>query len=424
MKRAFVMSLAAASGTAALAISSGAVAENATGAETTTTGTGTNGVSWYVSPMLQYSVQSPDDPQLKDNFGYQAGIGFNLPHEWAVEGDFSRGTFDIKGTDATRQLTGYSIDVIKKFFPQDLMQRVMLQPYALAGGGEMTDQLSAPDYGKYNFHTFLAEAGVGVLTGIGRQDGSTRVQLRTEAKYRMEFANADRYGVKDPSGIVFGVGVQMNFGERDERPPVVHTVEKVVEKEVVREVQAPPPPPPPLPPPPKGDIRLQGVTFATNSARIEPRVGWRARYDDRVAQAVPEPGARGAWLRRQPRICRIQSEAHAAPGRIGHALPAIAWIEQSAEREGLREGGSDRRQQHQGWPARESTRDHTRGGRRQRVVRRPVTRLHRSDDAVKERGGGKSHRLFILCASNAQRRDAFPQYSQKKAPRQAGLQFG
>ena len=100
------MSLAAASGTAALAISSGASAENATGAETTTTGTGTNGVSWYVSPMLQYSVQSPGDPELKDNFGYQAGIGLNLPHEWAVEGDFSRGTFDIKGTDATRQLTG------------------------------------------------------------------------------------------------------------------------------------------------------------------------------------------------------------------------------------------------------------------------------------------------------------------------------
>ena len=263
MKRAFVLSLAAASGTAALAISSGASADNAAGADTT--GTGTNGVAWYISPMLQYSVQD-GDPQLKDNFGYQAGIGISLPHEWAVEGDFSRGEFDIKGTDATRQLTGYSIDVIKKFFPEDLMQRVMLQPYVLAGGGEMTDRTSAPGFGSDNFHTFLAEAGVGVLTGIGRQDGSTRVQLRTEAKYRLEFASADRYGVKDPSGIVFGVGVQMNFGERDERPPVIHTVEKVVEKEVVREIPAPPPPP--LPPPPKGDIRLQGVTFATNSANL------------------------------------------------------------------------------------------------------------------------------------------------------------
>ncbi len=186
MKRAFVMSLAAASGTAALAISSGASADTATGAETTTTGTGTNGVSWYVSPMLQYSVQSSGDPQLKDNFGYQAGVGVNLPHEWAIEGDFSRGEFDIKGTDATRQLTGYSIDVIKKFFPEDLMQRVMLQPYvARRRRGDDRSARAHRIMAKYNFHTFLAEAGFGVLTGIGRQDGSTRVQLRTEAKYRI-----------------------------------------------------------------------------------------------------------------------------------------------------------------------------------------------------------------------------------------------
>jgi OOP family OmpA-OmpF porin len=262
MKRAFVLNLAAAGGVAALAISSGAFA-----ADETTGSNTTNGVSWYVSPMLQYSVQD-GDPQLKDNFGYQAGIGVNLPHEWAIEGDFSRGQFDIKGSEASRRLTGYSIDVIKKFFPEDLMQRVMLQPYVLAGGGEMDDRTSAPGYDSSTFHTFMAEAGVGVLTGIGRQDGSTRVQLRTEAKYRMEWANPSMFGVKDPSGIVFGVGVQMNFGERDERPPVVRTVEKVVEKEVVREVPAPTPPPPPLPPPPKGDIRLQGVTFATNSATL------------------------------------------------------------------------------------------------------------------------------------------------------------
>jgi OOP family OmpA-OmpF porin len=217
--------------------------------------------------MLQYSLED-SDPELKDNFGYQAGVGVNLPHEWALEGDFSRGQFDIKGTDATRRLTGYSIDVIKKFFPEDLMQRVMLQPYALAGGGELDDRTSSPGYDSNTYHTFLAEAGVGLLTGIGRQDGSTRVQLRTEAKYRMEWANPSMFGVKDPSGIIFGVGVQMNFGERDERPPVVQTVEKVVEKEVVREVPAPTPPPPPLPPPPKGDIRLQGVTFATNSATL------------------------------------------------------------------------------------------------------------------------------------------------------------
>jgi OOP family OmpA-OmpF porin len=257
MNRFLVLSLVAASGTAALAISTGAsAAEGDAG-------------SVYVNPMLQYSVQN-GDPELKDNFGYQAGIGVNLPHEWALEGDFSRGQFDIKGFDAERRLTGYSIDVIKKFFPENIMQRYMLQPYVLAGGGEMDDKTSAPGYDPRTFHTFLAEAGVGILTGIGSQEGPTRVQLRTEAKYRMEWANPSMFGVKDPSGVVFGVGLQMNFGAKDERPPVIKTVEKEVVREVVREVPAPPPPPPPLPPPPKGDIRLQGVTFATNSAQLNP----------------------------------------------------------------------------------------------------------------------------------------------------------
>lgn len=269
MKRAFVLSLAAASGTAALAISAGASAadSSASGTAAATGANTTNGVSWYVSPMLQYSLQG-NDPQLKDNFGYQAGIGVNLPHEWALEGDFSRSQFDIKGYDATRRQTGYSIDIIKKIFPQNIMQRYFLQPYVLAGGGEMDDRTSAPGFDSGTFHTFLAEAGIGLLTGIGSQEGPTRVQLRTEAKYRLEFANPSMFGVKDPSGVMFGVGLQMSFGHPDERPPVIKTVEKEVVREVVREVPAPTPPP--LPPPPKGDIRLQGVTFATNSSELNP----------------------------------------------------------------------------------------------------------------------------------------------------------
>jgi outer membrane protein OmpA-like peptidoglycan-associated protein len=227
--------------------------------------------SWYVSPMLQYH-DTKNDPELKDNFGYQAGFGFNLPNEWALEADFSRGNFDIKGSDAERRLTGYSIDVIKKFFPEDLMKRWMVQPYALVGGGELDDRSSAPGFDSRTFHTWLAEAGVGLLTGIGSQEGPTRVQLRTEAKYRVEGANPSMFGVKDPSGIIYGVGLQMNFGNKDERPPVI----KEVIKEVIREVPSPPPPapppppPPPVPPAPKGDIRLQGVTFATNSAQLNP----------------------------------------------------------------------------------------------------------------------------------------------------------
>jgi OmpA-OmpF porin, OOP family len=219
--------------------------------------------SWYVSPMLQYNFLD-NSPPLKDNFGYQGGVGFNLPHGWALEGDFNRGEFDIKGTDSTRTQSGYSVDALKKFFPTSLFQ-----PYGLAGAGELSDRLGGPGFSPHTFHTWLAEAGVGVLTGIGSQTGSTRVQLRTEAKYRLEWANPDMFGVKDPSGVMLGVGVVMNFGAPNETPPVI--------KEVVREVPAPapappppppPPPAPPVPPPPKGEIRLQGVTFATNSAQL------------------------------------------------------------------------------------------------------------------------------------------------------------
>jgi OmpA-OmpF porin, OOP family len=226
--------------------------------------------SWYVSPLLQYSLQD-NQRVLKDNFGYQGTVGFNLPREWALEGSFSRGEFDITGTAAERRLTGYSLDIIKKFFPADIAHRVMLQPYAIAGGGEMNDRTSAPGFDSATFHTYLAEAGLGVLTGIGSQEGPTRVQLRTEAKYRMEWANPSMFGVKDPSGLMFGVGMQINFAAHDDRPPVIKDIMREVPAPVVAPPPPPPPPPPmPTPPAPKGEIRLQGVIFATNSADLIP----------------------------------------------------------------------------------------------------------------------------------------------------------
>jgi OmpA-OmpF porin, OOP family len=273
MKRSIALSLAAAVG----AVCATAHADNAAPSDAG---------SVYVAPMLQYSLQE-NDPQIKDNFGYDGAIGVNLPHSWAVEFNFSRGDFDIKGTDGTRQLDAYTVDVIKKFFPTDIMEKVFINPYVLAGGGALNDRTDYPGFRNDTFHTYAAEAGFGILTGLGRQDGSTRVQLRTEAKYRMEFASADRFGVKDPSGVVFGLGVQMNFGAPDDRAP------KIVTKEVMREVQVaappppPPPPPPPLPPPPKGDIRLQGVTFAKDSADLVPQA--EGVLDTTIASLKPYP---------------------------------------------------------------------------------------------------------------------------------------
>jgi iron complex outermembrane recepter protein len=63
---------------------------------------------------------------------------------------------------------------------------------------------------------------------------------------------------------------KMKFGPPPPAPPpVVKEVVKEVVREVVREVQVPAPAPVP-PPAPKGDIVLQGVNFATNSADLIP----------------------------------------------------------------------------------------------------------------------------------------------------------
>lgn len=248
--------------------------------------------AFYVNPMIQYHILDKGRV-AKDNFGYEIGLGYNLPKGVALEGDFSRATFDLRGYTGTQRLTGYSVDVIKKFFPEST-----IRPYVLVGGGEMDDTLTkAPR----TYHTYLAEAGVGLMTGLGKQTGSTRVQLRTEAKYRVDWANRGLYGPKDPSDLIFGVGLQMMFGAPEPPPPA--PVEKIVEVQVP--APAPPPPPPgpvdsdgdgvpdsidQCPNTPKGDrvdsvgctikdeIKLQGVNFATGSSELIPTSDFVLNY--------------------------------------------------------------------------------------------------------------------------------------------------
>jgi OmpA-OmpF porin, OOP family len=157
----------------------------------------------------------------------------------------------------------------------------------------------------------LAEAGVGLLTGLGSQSGSTRLQLRTEAKYRYEFIHDTPPITNYPGDAVFGVGLQLMFGAP--RPPA---------PPVAKALQPPPPPEPPPPPPPpvdgdddgdgvpnsidrcpntpKGDkvdaygctikdeIRLPGVTFATNSAELTPESDTVLGYAVTTLQHHPE----------------------------------------------------------------------------------------------------------------------------------------
>ena len=240
--------------------------------------------AFYISPTGQYSLLDKDRI-AKDDFGAQFGVGMALPHGLAVEADYSRSTFNVSGTDLTQRLSVYSLDVIKKFFPD-----WVVQPYALVGGGLMQDTLTKYPH---KYQTYEGEAGLGVLYGLGSQTGSTRVQLRTEAKYRVDFANRNFAGPKDPSDLVFGLGLNIEFGAPVPPPP------PAPEPKVVMVAAPTPPPPPPAGPvdmdgdgvpdsidqcpgTPAGDrvdsvgctingeIKLQGVNFATGSAELIP----------------------------------------------------------------------------------------------------------------------------------------------------------
>jgi OmpA-OmpF porin, OOP family len=185
----------------------------------------------YFDPMLQYSIL--DQKRIsKDDFGFQAGLGYNFAPNFALEIDYGIGSFKVKGFEGSagpsEQLRTTSLDVLYKFLPNSL-----IRPFVLAGGGDLQDRIG----GTFdNNHSWMAEAGIGVLTGLGDQSGSTRWQLRTEAKYRREFIQNVAFIPNKPGDVVFGVGLQLSFGNPTRPAPVV---------------MAPPPPPEPAPAPPE-----------------------------------------------------------------------------------------------------------------------------------------------------------------------------
>jgi OOP family OmpA-OmpF porin len=243
--------------------------------------------AWYLSLLGQYTLL--DDKRVsKDDFGFQVGLGYDIAPQLAGEVALSSGAFHVKGSGASEKLSATSFDLLFKVLPATAMFR----PYVLVGAGGMTDNI-----GRFSGdnNAWLAEGGVGLLTGLGSQSSSTRLQLRTEAKYRYEFIRNTPLIPNDPRDVIFGVGLQLMFGAPTPPPPPVA-------KALPPPPPEPPPPPPPPPPPvdgdddgdgvpnsidrcpntPKGDkvdaygctikdeIRLPGVTFATNSAELTP----------------------------------------------------------------------------------------------------------------------------------------------------------
>jgi OmpA-OmpF porin, OOP family len=184
--------------------------------------------AWYLSALGQYTFLDSNRVS-NDHAGYQIGLGYDIAQHFAAEVNVSNGSFRIPGTGASEKLNAISIDGLFKFLPVSSM----FHPYLLAGGGGMSDNIGGHNP---NTQAWLAEAGGGLLYGLGDQSGSVRFQLRTEAKYRYEFIQNQPLIPHNPGDVVLGVGFQMMFGAPTPPPPPV--------------VQAPPPPPEPTPPPP------------------------------------------------------------------------------------------------------------------------------------------------------------------------------
>ncbi len=271
------------------ATGSGALAADDTGA-------------WYVAPMGQYTFLD-GKRAASDNTGYQVGGGYDFAPNWAAEINGSSASFKVPPTlGAHQQLSEYSLDFLYKFLPDS-----PVRPYLMVGGGELTDRIGGTIT---DHHAGAAEAGGGLLFGIGSQEGSTRLLLRTEAKYRMEFLGANAYDPRDPGDVVVSAGFQVMFGA-----PVARTVAAAA--------PPPPPPPPAAPPPPppapvdsdgdgvpdsidqcpntprgdrvdavgctiKDEIKLDRVHFATDSAELQGENSQVLDYGVATLKKYPE----------------------------------------------------------------------------------------------------------------------------------------
>src|ERR1700690_331530 len=109
MKRVILCGLVAVAG----AVSTTALADDDTGA-------------WYVSPMLQYSLLDAHRT-AKDDFGLDLALGKNIAPHFAVEFNYSDGSFRIHDM-ASQKLSAYTLDAMFKVLPG-----AIVDPYVLLG---------------------------------------------------------------------------------------------------------------------------------------------------------------------------------------------------------------------------------------------------------------------------------------------------
>ena len=216
--------------------------------------------AWFVSPLVQY-VHLSNNRDGENGVGYQFGIGYNFAPQWVGEVTYNSGSFTShSGPDI--KLKNYSFEVARKFMPESLVR-----PYVLLGVGDITDQLR----GSGQTSTLSAQGGAGILWALGSQTGPTRLQFRTEAKYRREFIGHTTYGAANPGDVLFGAGLVLSWG--NPTPVVAQYVPPPAPQVIqVAAVVAPPPPPPPAPAPvvPKHVTFDADTLFTFNTSALRP----------------------------------------------------------------------------------------------------------------------------------------------------------
>jgi OOP family OmpA-OmpF porin len=247
--------------------------------------------AWYVSALGQYTLL--DDKRVsKDNVGFQIGLGYDFAPYLAGEIAVGAGSFRVKGSGASEKLATTSLDVLYKLAPVTSMFR----PYVIVGAGGMSDNIGRVSA---NHDQWLAEAGVGLLTGLGSQSGSTRLQFRTEAKYRYEFVRNAPDIPNNPRDVVFGVGLQLMFGAPTPPPPIARALPPPAPESALT------PPPPPPPPPPEPCHAPAGFQVDANCRIIEQTLVVRAVDFEFNSSRLTEPAREtldevGAALQKQP----------------------------------------------------------------------------------------------------------------------------
>lgn len=158
--------------------------------------------AWYISPMAQWTLLN-QHRNAEDGAGFQVGLGWNVADNWAMEAAISQGSFEASNGGQLK-LSQYSLDFIRKFNP---LPESQIKPYLLFGLGGMEDRLT----GASRASGLIGEVGAGLLWNLGHSNSSTRLAIRTEAKYR-RFDGTSPSGMSNAGDTLFGLGLQYMWG--------------------------------------------------------------------------------------------------------------------------------------------------------------------------------------------------------------------